>query len=198
VASGALIYWKGTRAQDLDDLVRAHRLLGGTGPGRRWTTRQINRSLVIALASEFQGFCRELHDEGAQVLAEWSALQNASLRIALLQAMTSDRQLDRVNAQTQSIGQDFSRFGMPDWWAALRRRDARTESRRLLLERLNQARNAIAHAEEGKLQRLSNDGYPVKLTMFRKWRQALNGLAVTMDMELGATLGAVFGRRPPW
>src|SRR5437762_7577986 len=55
--------WSAERAAALDEIEHAHRSVGGTGPGRRYVTQQINQAYALLLASQFQGFCRVLHEE---------------------------------------------------------------------------------------------------------------------------------------
>lgn len=47
----------------LAELEDAHAAVGGTKPGRRYSTTQINHASVVAIAAEFQAFCRNLHSE---------------------------------------------------------------------------------------------------------------------------------------
>jgi hypothetical protein len=51
------------RATALDEIEAAHAGVGGVGPGRRYATQQINRAYAVLLASEFQGFCRDLYSQ---------------------------------------------------------------------------------------------------------------------------------------
>lgn len=58
------------RARALDEIEAAHASVGGTGPGRRYATQQSNQAYAMLLASQFQGFCRDLHTESVdQVMA---------------------------------------------------------------------------------------------------------------------------------
>ena len=189
--------WQGERSNRLDELYAAHAHVGGTAPGRRTATQQINWALVVRLAGEFQGFARELHDLAAQTFAAWSAGGNAQTEAVLYALLTRDRQLDRGNAQPASLGSDFGRFGLV-WWRALSTRDVRTQQRQERLERLNDARNAIAHANLGELETLRVEGYPLTLDTVRLWRSALNGLAVTMDNAIANHVATVFARPRPW
>jgi len=66
--SQAYRLWKSTRARELDEVQTAHALLGGTARGRRYTTQQINRAYAVLLASQFQGFARDLHTESVDYL----------------------------------------------------------------------------------------------------------------------------------
>src|SRR5690348_7507244 len=61
--SVSLNTWTTVRAQRIKRLRAAHEAFGGTGPGRRWVTDELNHALILRLASEFQGFARDLHDE---------------------------------------------------------------------------------------------------------------------------------------
>ena len=58
--STSLQQWETVRASELDEIADAHAAVGGTKRGRRYTTQQINRAFAVLLASQFQGFCRNL------------------------------------------------------------------------------------------------------------------------------------------
>jgi hypothetical protein len=70
MTSVALQAWRSTRANRLDRLQSAHTAIGGSGPGRRWLTEELNHALILRLAAEFQGFARELHDEVSMAIAD--------------------------------------------------------------------------------------------------------------------------------
>src|SRR5947208_6514818 len=106
--SNSLLRWRGVRAAALDEIEAAHAHVGGTGPGRRYATQQVNRAYAVLLASEFQGFCRELHSECAEYVVAGTAAQ---LQDVIRQQFLWARQLDRGNAQSAAIGSDFGRFG---------------------------------------------------------------------------------------
>src|SRR5438270_382490 len=55
--------WLTDRATALDEIESAHQSIGGTGPGRRYATQQINQAYAVLLSSQFQGYCRDLHSE---------------------------------------------------------------------------------------------------------------------------------------
>src|SRR5437870_3298320 len=63
MASLSLQHWLAARGTALDEIEDAHRHVGGSGPGRRYATQQINQAYAVLLASQFQGFCRDLHTE---------------------------------------------------------------------------------------------------------------------------------------
>jgi hypothetical protein len=197
MASRALTQWRGVRAQRIDDLLSAHGVIAGPGPGRKWRTEQINWSLIVRLAAEFQAFSIDLHDLGAETFAAWSSQGSFQVQTVIRNALTLDRKLDTRNANTESLGVDFQRFGV-DWWAALRRRQSQNEDRRMQLDRLNRARNAIVHGQADKLAALRMEGYPLTLRTARVWRRALDELAGDMDDLLSQTLGKLFQQPPPW
>src|SRR5260370_29366074 len=76
----ALQDWSTKRTAALDEIEHAHRSVGGTGPGRRYLTQQINQAYALLLSSQFQGYCRDLHQECATHLV-------ASVASPVLQAM---------------------------------------------------------------------------------------------------------------
>lgn len=64
MASVALATWRTARSSRLDQLFAVHdRIDPRSGPGRRVGTEQLNLALMVALAGEWQGFARDLHDE---------------------------------------------------------------------------------------------------------------------------------------
>ena len=195
--SEALRNWEGQRQVRLDELVAAHRRVAGTGPGRRWATGQLNASLVFRLASEFQGFARELHDEAADVFADRAAPENAVLRNVIRGRLTEGRHLDRGNAQPAAIGSDFGRFGF-QVWPTLTQRNRRTPVHQATCDKLNELRNAIAHDQPAKLDELRQEGYPVTLVTFNRARTLLGRLSVTLDAVLAAHLAALFDGPEPW
>lgn len=67
--SKALQHWKSQSQAELDEFVRAHTALGGEGRGRRYFTRQLNHAYLVAVAAQFQRFCRDLHTEAAMRVA---------------------------------------------------------------------------------------------------------------------------------
>ena len=106
--------WNTVRVAALDEIARAHVAVGGTARGRRYTTQQINRAYALLLASQFQGFCRDLHSECVDhILAVIGP--PATLASLVRAEFTRSRQLDRGNAQPGSLGADFGRLGIVFW-----------------------------------------------------------------------------------
>jgi hypothetical protein len=197
MTSLALTTWRGERSDRLDELFAVHHRIGGPAPGRRTDTQQINWALVLRLAGEFQGFVRDLHAEGVDVFAAWASGGNPALENVITTLLTRGLKLDTGNAEPGSIGDAFNRFGLI-WWNTLDARDRRTAERQRKLTRLNEARNAIAHARLHELTTLRTAGFPLTLVTARTWRAALNGLTITMDGALAAHLATFFSRASPW
>jgi hypothetical protein len=184
--------WEATRSSSLDELARAHVAVGGTKRGRRYATQQINRSYAVLLASQFQGFCRDLHTECAASLVK--SISPTSLQPIVRVALTQPRQLDRGNAQAASIGSDFGKLGI-DFWAEIEALDARNHDRKKALGELNKWRDAIVHqsfepAEFGNRPMLG-------LAEGRRWRADCGQLARSFDEVMRTYLQSLTGI-PPW
>jgi len=197
VPSMALASWRSDRQQRLDELIAAHQTVGGAGPGRRWRTRELNWALTLRLAGEFQGFARHLHDLAVDHFVATLAGGNTQLADTLRARTTTNRQLDRGNAQPGSLGSDFALLGLT-LWPALERADSRAPAWNASLERLNTARNAIAHVDQPALDQLRVQGHPVTLASVRTWRRDLDRLAATMDDVVSAYLDQLLGYGRPW
>src|SRR5580692_1591187 len=106
--------WNGTRSTELDEVEAAHTLVGGTERGRRYTTQQINRAYAVLLASQFQGFARNLHTEAVDSLV--TVIPQLGFRMTVREEMMWNRQLDTRNANQSTIGGDFGRLGISAFW----------------------------------------------------------------------------------
>jgi hypothetical protein len=197
VSSMALTSWRSDRQQRLDELLAAHQTVGGTGPGRRWRTRELNWALTLRLAGEFQGFARHLHDLAVDYFVDIVSGGNVQLAEVLEQRTKTNRKLDRGNAQPGSLGSDFALLGLT-LWPALEQADPRASDWKTSLERLNTVRNAIAHVDQDALDQLRRDGHPVTLTAVRGWRRDLDRLAENMDDVVSAYLDGLLGQGRPW
>jgi hypothetical protein len=193
--SGALRAWEGERADRLDELEEIHRRLTGTAPGRRWLTEQLNRAYVVALASQFQGFCRDLHSEAAALVASRA---RANVRALFEATLILGRHLDRGNATAGNLGSDFARFGF-DLWPTVYAADSRGVRRREMLDQVMAWRNAIAHDSplSTHAEEVVGETRPT-LTWGRKWRRGLGALAVSMDDVVGNEIAVLIGRQTWW
>ena len=198
--SSAYNDWVGARRDRFNELLAAHARVGGSGPGRRWRTQQLNWSLTFRLAGEFQGFARELHDQSVECCINSIFSINPDLADVARINMQHNRQLDRGNAQPSALGSDFGRLGLL-LWPTLRRVNGNPKSDKwnTELNSLNIARNAIAHDDQAKFLELENLGkMPITLTTVKTWRRSLDSLAAAMDDVVGDYLGTLLGGPRPW
>jgi hypothetical protein len=188
--SAALIRWTSGRSAELDELESAHASVGGTGRGRRYATQQINRAYAVLLASQFQGYCRDLHSECIEAFLPMSVSQD--WRTALRATFKLNRKLDTGNPSPSNIGSDFGRFGI-EFWTRVERGDPLGRARRDTLERLMLWRNAIAH-QDFRDSRLGQG--TLRLAEVRSWRRACDTLATVFDDVMAGHISATTGRSP--
>ncbi len=184
--SNSLRLWRTARCRQLDTVEAAHTSVGGTAPGRRHATLQLNYSYALLLSAHFQGFCRDLHTEAATLLAD---RLNASFSRTLRELFLVGRKLDTGNPNPGNLGSDFNRFGL-DFWGKVNTLSPATAVRRQRLEELNSWRNAIAH------QDFSRVTGSLRLAQVRRWRASCERLAVSFDRVLTSYLHRETGSAP--
>jgi len=189
--SNALRNWRQRGGRALDELEAAHAALGGTGPGRRYATLQINQAYAVMLSSQFQLFCRDLHTEVVDLLTRPGAVTDVRYTI-LRTALTEGRKLDVGNPNPGNIGSDFDRLGL-DFWREVRLAFPGVGKWRLRLEELNRWRNAIAH-QDFDPARLGGRT-TLRLERVRGWRGACDVLAIRFDRVIGRHLSRIIGRK---
>ncbi len=190
MTSRSLQFWLEHRLRALDRIEEAHSGLGGGGPGRRYATQQVNHAYAMLLSAQFQGFCRELHDECVVHLVESTV--PAGLWETFKKALVWNRKLDTGNPNPGNIGSDFGRFG-ERFWDDVRRLDARNQGRFERLEELNRWRNAIAHQDfdPGTLGSAF-----LRLEKVQGWRSGCEGLAIAFDRVMQSRLHGMTGLSP--
>jgi hypothetical protein len=186
VPSAALVRWNASTQRALDQVRTAHRAVGGRFRGRRSATLQLNHAYVLILSSQFQGFCRDLCSEAAQVIA-----RNVPLGVQEIVAssLTQGRKLDHGNPSPANLQQDFLRLGL-DLWRAVHAQDRRNVRRQRSIEELNAWRNAIAHQDWRRL------GPGLRLPTVEAWRSACHALAPHFDRAVFDRLCVAVGRAP--
>ena len=92
MASKSLQEWQSNASAAFDEIENAHRAVGGTKPGRRVPTQQINYAYVTLLAARFQGFARALHSQTADAIA--AGTHSIDYRVMLRESLTHNRALD--------------------------------------------------------------------------------------------------------
>jgi hypothetical protein len=191
VPSKSFEVWRTIRANALDEIISAHQAVGGTGPGRRFATQQINHAYAMLLSSQFQGFCRDLHTECIWHLVR--TVTPASLAGILDVEFNWGRKLDKGNPNPGNIGADFNRLGI-QFWDEVVKLDPKNTARKAALELLNEWRNAIAH----------QDFDPVKLggsstlhfARVNSWRRSCHELANAFDEVMRQRLTRIVGTSP--
>ena len=165
--------------------------VGGTGRGRRYATEQVNHAYAVLLASQFQGFCRNLHTECVDHIVQKVP---APLQNVVRGEFVRDRKLDRGNPNPGNIGADFARLSLPIW-DKVTALDRRNDGRKRLLDELNNWRNAIGHQDfdPAKLGGRTT----LRLQDVKTWRGACDRLARTFDKVTRTHLKTLVGS-PPW
>jgi len=194
--SVSLNTWTTVRAQRIKRLRAAHEAFGGTGPGRRWVTDELNHALILRLASEFQGFARDLHDECGLFIARCLAPGNQQLQDSLRIPYTLHRKMNQGNADPGTLGNDFGLFGMVLWADLQARYPTHAGAWNQKLLALNMARNGIAHDDGTKIARVQANGWPLTLRSVDRWKSSLDGLARGIDRAVGGHLKLMYGTTP--
>jgi hypothetical protein len=144
------------------------------------------RAYVLLLSAHFQGFCRDLYAESADVVV---SKVRASLRNLIRAQFLAHLKLDQGNPNLQNLRADFERFGFT---LDLVARESANEARLRDLSALNRWRNIAAHHT-----RIPSDLEPLELPSLRAWRTSCAGLAVSLDAILYNELRKIL-RRAPW
>jgi hypothetical protein len=194
--SVALEEWRGASARALDEIDSLYRLVEETSPSAPALNRQIAYAYAALTVAHFQRYCRAVHTEAVDALVAVVPAPDALAR-ALGGAMVERRFLDRGNPTPSNLDQDFMRFGFK-LWPNVEADDGRNRKRREMLTQLCEWRNAIAHGDISRRQAAAKLA-PRELDFetCRKWRRALDGLVVSIDM-VTARRCRVLGCSEPW
>ncbi len=195
LASDALKDWRSAGLSRLDELERVHSDATGPGPGRRWGTEQLNRSLFVALVAQFQTYCRNLHDEAVDLHVNHANAHQAELLHALL---TQGRKLDIQTPRPSVLGGDFGRLGF-SVLEAMRAVGPREEQDLDRLDVLVDFRNAIGHGNETEVSALVGRG-EIRATknVYHRYRRTLERVAGTIDGVVAAKMADVLNIPRPW
>lgn len=188
--SAALLRRSSDRSSELDELESAHASVGGTGPGRRYATQQINRAYAVLLASQFQGYCRDLHDESIGSFLPPGI--GAGWLDAIRSTFQANRKLDSGNPGPGNIDLDFGRFRI-EIWGEVFSIDPLGRDRQKSLATLLLWRNAIVH-QDFRNPRLGTTA--LRLAEVRSWRRACDALAISFDAVMADHIRSVTGRAP--
>ncbi len=195
MTSTALEQWRTSGLSRLAELEAVHATLSGPGPGRKWGTTQLNRSLFLALIAQFQSYCRVLHDEATRIHVDAAiAGQNQTLHLLIRQG----RKLETHNPRRSTLGHDFGRLGF-SLIDDLKATGAATTEQLDLLDLLVDYRNAVGHGDEASIETLEEGGR-IKATKrsYLQHRRSLDLLAGTIDAVVAAGLARVLRTAEPW
>lgn len=183
--SVSLLYWQNERMPRLQQVdLQCAASLAGAPPNPHLIDENL-RGYVVLLSAHFQGFCRDLYTEAAQVIV---SKVRPSLQTLIQDQFTAHHKLDRGNPTYEHLKEDFERFG----FALDLRVDAANRPRLDDLSVLNKWRNVAAH--QGT--RLPA-GIPLNLPSLRAWRTSCDGLATSLDAILYNQLRRIL-KRTPW
>jgi hypothetical protein len=197
VPSTSFETWTKERLARLDQLASAHALISRPAPGKRVRVQAINWALVVLLSAELQGYFRDLHTESAEFIAGRMAGGSFAHFTLIRNGLTLERGLDLRNPTHKVVKDSFIRLGVPDLWADIDALVVKSGSRwRQQLQRLNTARNGVAHYDTEKLATLESQGFPLHLRTINGWRAACQGIVRNADKVVGNRLAQTTGARP--
>lgn len=195
--SKSLERWNADRGAAMDRFENVHARMTGGLAGRPRDVTELNHSLFLRLASEVQGYCRDLHDEAIEAICTPAQVPNQQLRDTFRASLTRGRKLDSGNAGPGNIGNDWTQLGM-GIWTDLRTSYPGTKGAtdwNQRLDWLNRARNGIAHNDSDKIAEAHAE-HPLTLNTFRVMRRRLSKFATALDRTTRAYLKAVTGVEP--
>jgi hypothetical protein len=143
------------------------------------------RGYIVLLSAHFQGFCRDLYTESAQVVV---SKVRATLQPLFQAQFTTNSALDRGNPNLHNLRKDFDRFGFA---LNLGTADPANPLRLQHLAELNDWRNIVAH--QGTVP---PGGLPTISTV-QNWQVSCDGLATSLDGIMYNQLRRLL-RREPW
>ncbi len=184
--------WLDERLATLDHFERALHSARSSGPGSRGVTQQLVQSYAVALSAQFQGFCRDLHDEAVQHLA--TLIQLTAFAEVVRLDLLMGRRLNTGNPNPGNLGADFGRLGL-ELWGALTKHDPRVANDRGALESLNVWRNAIAHQDLDPTRLGGRTS--LSIATARRWRTSCDRISRALDAVVRTHL-VWLGVRRPW
>jgi hypothetical protein len=170
------------------------------GPGRPLELgRPVGHAYILRVVAEFQGFVRDLHNLGVEKLVD---LSNPDPPYRALLAPAQGRLIDRGNADARTIESDFRRLGIsgfrsrlralsPKWDQPPGRRTDQADYQALI-----ELRNALAHGNQGQLDRLRARGVADTITWTRARLPGLNRTARALDRLVWDHMVTTFGQEP--
>jgi hypothetical protein len=187
----SLLQWQGDRLPRLDFVDAQVTAITTANPPNPQLIDENLRGYVMLISAHFQGFCRDLHTECVQAVAN---AVPAPMLLIFQTLCGRDLELDGANARYASIKADFERFGF-DLTIALRADPVTRPLNDGLITRINHLnawRNYAAH--HNKLP--PEHGGPFTLATIQTWKNSCNDLATVLDGVMYNQLSTVTGKTP--
>lgn len=162
------------RLKDADQLMDAHRAVGGDQRGRRFEVEGLNRAAILMLSAHFEGYLED-------VMAEALAAINPQLEAKPLTRGFHNPWPDRIDELFAFIGMDKPSRSI-SW------QRAGNATVRENLSKLVRTRNKLAHGTTGVRV------YKTEVTSLRKY---VEGFAQRFDAAVRARVHELTGT-PPW
>ncbi len=152
--------------------------------------------MLVALVTQFQIYCRELHDETVALYTSGLETRRASV---LARALTLRRHLDERNPHLAALDNDFGRMGIA-LGNALRRHSEDAGRDLACLETLIKFRNAIVHGSEERIAAMSStEEISATLPSYLHYKSALERLAEDIDTVVATEVSRTLGmHHAPW
>jgi hypothetical protein len=186
MASASLLRWHNNRMQRLGEIDTQCASSLALAPPQPNLVEENLRGYVLLLSAHFQGFCRDLYTECAQIIV---SKVRASLRILVQAQFTAHLKLDHGNPNLRNLKDDFERFGFDLNPVAA---DPANSARLQDLAALNRWRNVAAHHGS-----IPAGVPPLNLPSLQTWRNSCDGLAGSLDDIMYNQMRRIL-RRTPW
>lgn len=183
--SRSLQTWRAARVPGLNEVDAQCAASLAVAPPNPLLAEENVRGYVVLLSAHFQGYCRDLYTECAQVFVSKA---RRSLQTLFQTQFTTGCALDHGNPNLHNLRRDFGRFGFVLDLAAA---DPANPARLQRLSELNEWRNIAAH--HGTVPATGLPG----LADLRRGRAACDGLASSLDGIMYMRLRRML-RREPW
>jgi hypothetical protein len=184
--SASLLHWQNDRMPRLGEVEAQCAASLVLAPPQPNLVEENLRGYVLLLSAHFQGFCRDLYRECAQITV---SKVRASLQTLVQPQFTAHLRLDHGNPNLQNLRTDFERFGFTLELAVA---DPANPARLHDLAALNWWRNVAAH--HGAVPAGTP---PLQLPALQTWRHSCDGLATSLDGIMYNQLRKIL-RRTPW
>ncbi len=196
--SPPLMNWLGQRRESLSVLAAAHQHVARiAGPGRPAEIgRRLAHAYIMQQVADFQRFARELHDLAIDSLAKGSGAGTA-FHMAFIAAARHGRALDRGNPTFDALQADFVGLGFVGLRRELKSENPKLDTDRTTLQDLIAIRNAIAHGDARRIDKLKARGVRDTRTWASSHRASLNRIAAALDKVIWIYLNRML-RIDPW